>query len=64
MIETDAPYLTPKNMPKELYQRRNESAFLSYVLEKIVELKKMEKIKLMKITNDNVERLFGWLPNK
>lgn len=60
MIETDAPYLTPKNMPKDLYQRRNEPAFLGYVLEKVSELKRIDRDKLEEITNKNVKELFGW----
>ena len=32
MIETDAPYLTPRNMPKKPKNSRNEPAFLTSVL--------------------------------
>ena len=32
MIETDAPYLLPRNMPPPPRDRRNEPAFLRYVL--------------------------------
>ena len=32
MIETDAPYLTPKNMPNKPKQGRNEPSFLAHVL--------------------------------
>ncbi len=32
MIETDAPYLLPRNMPEPPRDRRNEPAFLRYVL--------------------------------
>ena len=32
MIETDAPYLLPRNMPSPPRDRRNEPAFLPYVL--------------------------------
>lgn len=37
MIETDSPYLTPKNMP--IKSRENEAAYLPYVLEKIAQLR-------------------------
>lgn len=62
MIETDAPYLTPKNMPKSLYNKRNEPAFLNYVLDKVSELKKIDKNVLNEQMNKNVETLFKWKP--
>ena len=37
MIETDAPYLLPRNMPSKPSDRRNEPAFLPYVLQAIAE---------------------------
>jgi TatD DNase family protein len=35
MIETDAPYLLPRNMPAPPRDRRNEPAFLPYVLQAV-----------------------------
>jgi len=35
MIETDAPYLLPRNMPSPPRDRRNEPAFLRYVLDAV-----------------------------
>jgi TatD DNase family protein len=35
MIETDAPYLLPKNMPEKPKNRRNEPAYLPWVLNEI-----------------------------
>ncbi len=37
MVETDAPYLTPQNLPEKPKGNRNEPAFLKYVIEKIAE---------------------------
>ncbi len=37
MVETDAPYLTPHNLPKKPKGNRNEPAFLKYVIGKIAE---------------------------
>lgn len=62
MIETDAPYLTPKNMPKKAYTRRNEPAYLKYVAEKVAQLKGMEKEELIVLTDENVKSIFGWIP--
>jgi TatD DNase family protein len=39
MIETDAPFMLPKNMPR-MQNRRNEPAFLPYVAQTIAHLKK------------------------
>lgn len=37
MVETDAPYLTPHNLPQKPKGNRNEPAFLPYVIEKVAE---------------------------
>lgn len=39
MIETDAPFMLPKNMPR-MQNRRNEPSFLPYVAQTIAHLKK------------------------
>lgn len=54
LVETDAPYLTP-----EPYRgKRNESAYVAWVLRKIAELRKMEAEELAQYTFDNACRLF------
>ncbi|GAA5095205.1 TatD family hydrolase [Chryseobacterium ginsengisoli] len=40
MIETDAPFMLPKNMPR-MQNRRNEPSFLPYVAQTIANLKKI-----------------------
>lgn len=62
MIETDAPYLTPRNMPKDLFKRRNEPAFLKFVIAKIAEIKNVKVEDLIIKTNSNVKELFNWNP--
>lgn len=62
MIETDAPYLTPKNM--ETRVGRNEPAFLKYVAQKVAELKGISVQELSVMTNHNVNSLFNWKPQK
>jgi TatD DNase family protein len=58
MIETDAPYLTP--VP--FRGKRNESAYVKYVAEKIAEIKEgaspsaFERI--AQVTTENTKRLF------
>jgi Tat protein secretion system quality control protein TatD with DNase activity len=37
MIETDAPYLTPRNMPRFNKVRRNEAMLLPFVVKKLAE---------------------------
>lgn len=62
MIETDAPYLTPKNLPKGISRGRNEPAFLKYVAMKIAEIKNINEEALMSLTSGNVKSLFKWEP--
>lgn len=55
LIETDCPYLTP-----EPYRgKRNEPMFVSYVAEKIAEIKNISVEELAQATSTNTKQLFG-----
>ncbi len=58
MIETDAPYLTPRNMPRP-YPRRNVPSNLVWVLRKLAELRKQDEEGLAEITANNARRFFS-----
>ncbi len=55
VLETDAPYLAP--MP--FRGKRNEPAYLKYVVEKLAEVKKIEKEDIVSTTSKNCSELFG-----
>lgn len=55
VLETDAPYLTP--VP--FRGKRNESAYLTYVAQKIAEVKKISIEEVAEITTSNAQQLFG-----
>lgn len=55
VVETDAPYLTP--VP--FRGKRNESAYLKYVVQKIAEVKKISVEEAAAITTFNAQKLFG-----
>ncbi|MCD4791952.1 MAG: TatD family hydrolase [Bacteroidales bacterium] len=55
VLETDSPYLSP--VPKR--GKRNESANLIYIAEKIAEIKEISLEKVAKITNQNALEVFG-----
>ncbi len=57
VTETDSPYLSP--VPKR--GKRNESAHLIYIAEKIAEIKNISLNKLADATNKNAEEIFGRL---
>lgn len=56
VLETDAPYLTP--VP--FRGKRNESAHLQLVAQKIAEIKNIEVAEVARITTANAEKIFSW----
>jgi TatD DNase family protein len=54
LIETDCPYLTPE----PFRGKRNEPAYLPYVLETIAEMKQIPVEDMAKITSTNAKNLF------
>ena len=57
VLETDCPYLAP-----EPYRgKRNQSAYLEYVAEKIAEIKNVSKEEVIEITRNNAMNIYGLL---
>jgi TatD DNase family protein len=59
MIETDAPYLIPKNMPNPPKNRRNEPAFLGYVLKGIQSQRSETLEAIAQATTANAKQFFN-----
>ena len=55
VLETDAPYLSPVPMRG----KRNESAYLKYIVEKIALVKNISIDDVKDITTQNAEKIFG-----
>ena len=60
LIETDAPYLLPRDLRPKPESRRNESMYLRHVLEAIAEARGESAENLGHLTTDNALRLFSW----
>jgi len=58
VLETDAPYLTP--VP--LRGKRNESAYLPYVLKDLAQVKQVPAAEVAAVTTDNANRIFKYIP--
>ena len=62
LIETDAPFMLPKNIPAHLLnprdKRRNEPAFLHYVAQSIAHFKKISVKEVTEATTKNAKELF------
>lgn len=62
VVETDAPYLMPRNLPaaeKKAAGRRNEPRFLPHVVEKLAELMQCDAAAIAAASTRNARRLFG-----
>ncbi len=57
MIETDAPFMLPKNMPR-MQNRRNEPSFLPYVAQTIAGLKKISISEVAEETTEVTRNFF------
>jgi len=58
LIETDAPYLLPRDLSPRPAARRNEPAFLPHVLERVAALMEKPVDVVARATVENAERLF------
>ncbi|HFZ8996541.1 TPA: 3'-5' ssDNA/RNA exonuclease TatD [Citrobacter freundii] len=58
LIETDAPYLLPRDMTPKPASRRNEPAYLAHILERIACWRGEAPQQLAAITDANVKALF------
>lgn len=54
LLETDSPYMAPKEMRK----KRNEPAYVTHVAQKLSEIHKISYEEICQITTDNACRLF------
>ncbi|MFK7060616.1 TatD family hydrolase [Flavobacterium oreochromis] len=63
MIETDAPFMLPKNVPRSqltrFNERRNEPAFLPFVAQTIAQFKKVSLHEVAESTTDVARDFFG-----
>jgi TatD DNase family protein len=59
LIETDAPYLLPKDLPDKPRNRRNEPRYLVHVLSAIAALRSEPIEEIARATRDNTVRLFN-----
>ena len=60
MIETDCPYLIPKNLPDKPKNNRNEPRYLKHILSEISFLMGIDESLLKKETYKNTKYLFNF----
>ncbi|HSN72437.1 MAG TPA: TatD family hydrolase [Steroidobacteraceae bacterium] len=60
LIETDAPYLLPRNLEPRPKDRRNEPMYLPTVLATLAECRREDPELLARATTDNALELFAW----
>lgn len=63
LIETDAPYLLPRDLTEKPRGRRNEPAYLPHIVARVAALRGEPADTVAQATTANAERLFG-LPAK
>ena len=59
LIETDAPYLLPRDMMPKPASRRNEPAYVTHILERVANWRGEEAQWLEAVTDNNARRLFN-----
>jgi TatD DNase family protein len=59
LLETDAPYLLPRDLAPRPATRRNEPAFLPHIARTVAALRGETASALAAVSTGNAERLFG-----
>jgi TatD DNase family protein len=59
LIETDAPYLLPRDLAPKPRARRNEPAFLRHVLARVATEMQLPPETVARVSTENAERLFA-----
>jgi TatD DNase family protein len=59
MIETDAPYLLPRDIRPKPKSRRNEPMYLPHICQVIADVRGVDAAELAKTTTQTAERFFG-----
>lgn len=59
LLETDAPYLLPRDMMPKPASRRNEPAYVTHILERVANWRGEEAQWLEAVTDNNARRLFN-----
>ena len=59
LLETDAPYLLPRDLKEKPSGRRNEPGLLPHVLESLARHMGQDSVSVARATTENAERLFG-----
>jgi TatD DNase family protein len=59
MIETDAPYLTPRSIKPKPKSSRNEPSYLPYVIEKLAQLYQCHSDDIINATSENARKVFN-----
>jgi len=59
LLETDGPYLLPRDLPLKVKNKRNEPRFLPHIAETVARCLDKDPAKLAKETVANTKRLFG-----
>lgn len=62
MIETDGPYLMPRNIEPKPSHRRNEPSYLRYVFDAVCEVRKEDPAEIAECTSQNAIDFFGLPP--
>ena len=58
LLETDAPYLLPRDLKPKPASRRNEPCYLPHILNKVAQWRGEAPAWLAQVTDDNARRLF------
>jgi TatD DNase family protein len=58
LIETDAPYLLPRDLPEKPRTRRNEPSYLPHILDRVAAARDEPVERVAEATRRNTERLF------